>query len=234
MFSEICTYHPRNYPHNMWAIGYTIPSDAVPVVRVTEPWRVPFEVDNYVLHTPLDARPCPHSNHGGTVTMKMANPGPIRESYSATLEYPDSPFHPTSPLLQLKIYQPLYHFLRGSSTYDLKSVPASGRSFYTRLSNYCEIVERMRSNQHLIGGLRFEARLRCSFECVSHIWFKYKPYELDSFVSPARISMRSMCTSDFVDRAAEVLVVARQVAVRRGILYRTPNPDPSTSSEKDT
>ncbi len=27
----------------------------------------------------------------------------------------------------------------------------------------------------------------------------------------------------FVDRVAELLVVARQVAVRRGILYRTPN-----------
>ncbi len=35
--------------------------------------------------------------------------------------------------------------------------------------------------------------------------------------------MRSMSTSDFVDRAGELLVVARQEAIRRGIRYRTPN-----------
>ncbi len=163
---------------------------------------------NYVLHTPLDARHCPHSNHRGTVTMKMANPAPILEGYAAILDYPDSPFHPTSPLLQLKIYQPLYHFLRGISTYDLKSVPASGRSFFTRLINYTAIVERMSSHEHLIGGVRFEARVRGSFDCISQIWFIYKPYELDNFVSPARVSMRSMSTSDFVHRAAELLVVA--------------------------
>ncbi len=44
--------------------------------------------------------------------------------------------------------------------------------------------------------------------------------QADSFVSPARVSMRSMSTSDFVDRAA---VVGRQVAIRRGIRYRTQN-----------
>ncbi len=32
-----------------------------------------------------------------------------------------------------------------------------------------------------------------------------------------------MSTSDFLNRAAELLVVARQVAIRRGIRYRTPN-----------
>ncbi len=119
--------------------------------------------------------------------MKMLNPAPIHESSAAILDYPDSPFHPTSPLLQLTIYQPLYHFLRGISTYDLKSVPSSGRSFFTRLINYTAVVEGMRDHQHLIGGVRFEARLRGSFHCVSQIWFMYKPYELDDFVSPARV-----------------------------------------------
>ena len=89
----------------------------------------------------------------------------------------------------------------------MKEEPASdrGRSFYTRLSNYCEIVERM-STSLVVWGLR-PGCMRCSFKCVSHIWFKYKPYT----------SWTVLSTSDFVDRAAEVLVVARHVAVRRVI-----------------
>ncbi len=56
--------------------GYTIPSDAIPVMKLTEPWRVPFEVENYVLHTLLDARPCPTATTGVRWRWKWCILGP--------------------------------------------------------------------------------------------------------------------------------------------------------------
>ncbi len=57
----------------------------------------------------------------------------------------------------------------------------------------------MHVNKHIIGGIRFEAQPRCTFDCVANIWFKYKPYKLESFVSPSTITVRAMSTSDFVE-----------------------------------
>ena len=158
MFNDIPTSQPRNYPHNMWDIGYTIRSD-VPAVRLTEPWRIPFEVENYVLHSLLDNRPSPQFQSRGycyvDAGQSMAHRRILRDNTGL-------PRLSIRQSLTASPIEPLYHFLRGSNNLDHKRVPASGRSYYTRLSNFTAVVKQMRSNQLAVSALRHDCAVRVS------------------------------------------------------------------------
>ena len=94
-----------HYPPNTFDIAFTVHSDTLYTVRLLPDLRL----TRYILFSPLDFRPRPVFNHGGSFKLTYHTSHPPNQ---------------TSAILSLSCYSPLYYFLIQStpSSHTLRSL----------------------------------------------------------------------------------------------------------------
>ena len=194
--SSFIQQHPPEpgYPKNSFDISFTCRSSSLYSIRL----RSHPHIDRYNLFTPLDFRPAPAFNTGG--------------SFKYDLRHDADP--PTSSLVSLSIYSPLHHHVNQSG--PLKT-PVTFSTGLDRLQHIATLHQHFLSiDDHLLGGLRHEVRVEATTpgEALSLVRDE-KPWLISNLLP----DIFSISVADYKDLLPQLLHAAREELYRLGFRF---------------
>ena len=188
-----CTAERSGYLHNYWDISFSKKVPYICVIAVENRYLLPanLKLDRYLLFTPLDDRPAPRFNHGGSTTINFTN---------------------TEGLTSVKVYNLLFHLLRACHQYDFSRVPMLKRGGNQRLRNYGEILVRPIENKHSAGRKRFETRILAkTFARAVDQFHRLELYKIVERIKPATLIVRRLYVDAYLDKVGQKLRLAEKV-----------------------
>ena len=188
-----------NYPPNSFDISFTIRSDTLYTIRL-----LPAPgLTRYTLFTPLDFRPHPTFNHGGS----------FKQIYHTS-----PPPHQTSTILSLSCYSPLHHFLiQSTSSSRTLQAPVSIRNGQKRLDTFQEIYTLLLTQPpSLLGGLRHELRVAA----ITPQRALEKVHEQRSYdILPLHPDIFSLSVADYLIAVPQLLDMAKEELTSLGFTF---------------
>ena len=199
-----------SYPANTFDISFTIRSNTLYTIRL---FPSPG-LTRYTLFSPLDFRPNPVSNIGGSFKMIYSSPPPTQ----------------TSSILSLSCYCPLHHYLiQSTPTSRALSFPVSIRNGQKRLESFYDIYNLLLTQpSSLLGGLRYEVRVAAVHPLEAlNLVHQQKPYDL-RLLSP---EVFSLAVDDYLILLPQLLDLAKEELTSLGFSFshRPPPPNATTT-----
>lgn len=206
MSSYLSSSRPSpGYPMNSYDISYTCRSSTLLNIRL----RHDPLITRFILFSPMDFRPHPSFNHGGTCK-RVLNPNPDRR---------------TSSLVSISTYSPLYHHVNQAGNLNPPMTVATGRK---RLEHY-DFLYRLflNTDDHHLGGLRHEVRVQAtSPQDALALVQTHKPW----LISSLQPDIFSLSIPDYKILLPQILDAAKEELYSLGFSFSHRPPAPGQTS----